>query len=174
VSLDGPTPPSAIDPKSANLSGADSALEGRTIGNQDLNSAPVVPGRMGEVGLEGPPAEFKDPGNANLSGPDANIQSNSSVLGKEIFDTGETRNKKVILGNSNLDGPISNLERNSDDLGNQKLQEPLVDRGKNSVGNAGLEGPISNLEDPTNEIGKGNLSEPPKGNSSNLGNALNE
>ena len=174
VALDGPTPDSNIDPKTANLAGAVSSFESRAIGNQDLESAPVAPGKMDNVLLVGPPAEFKDPGNTNLSGPDSNIQSNSSVLGKELFGTSESENQKVILGNSDLSGAVSNLERNSDDLGSQKLQEPLVDRGKNTVGNAGLEGPAINLEEPTNQIGKGNLSESPKGGSTNLGNSNNE
>jgi hypothetical protein len=170
ITLDGASPDTNIDPKSANLSGAASGLDGRIIGNQKLESAPVVPGKMGEVTLDGPPAEFTDPGNTNLSGPDSNIQSNSSVLGKEIFNTGESNDKKILLGSSNLSGAETNLEKNSDDLGNQKLQEPLIIKGGNNVGNAGLEGPIINLEEPTNNIGKGNLSEPPKGNSANLGN----
>lgn len=170
VALDGASPNSNIDPKSANLSGADGALDGRVIGNQKLESAPVSAGRMDEVTLDGPPAEFTDPGNVNLSGPDSDIQSNSSVLGKELFNTGESNDKKIILGSSNLSGAETSIEKNSDDLGKQKLQEPLIIKRDNNVGNAGLEGPIINLEEPTNNIGKGNLSEPPKGNSANLGN----
>lgn len=138
VPLNGPVIADAVNPKNADLSGVKNALQTNLLGNDPLLEAPVVNPKLGQIELQETVSGFKDPGNANLDSPDTNIQSNSYLLGKELFGNPED-DKKIILGKESLDGPSLNIEKNSEDLGNQNLKESPVDRRKPNPDNADLQ-----------------------------------
>jgi uncharacterized protein YjbI with pentapeptide repeats len=131
IPLDGPAIPNVISPKTANVSGVENTLQSNLIGNENLSGPTIDTTKLGQVDLQETVSGFKDPGNVNLGGPDTDLESNSYVLGKELFGKPKD-DKKIILGKESLDGPTKNLEQNSEDLGNQNLKEPPVNRRPNT------------------------------------------
>jgi hypothetical protein len=137
VPLSGPSVNEVMSQKSANLSGVENDLVKNSLGNEALSSPTIENRRLDSVNLSEPSKEFKDPGNVSLNGPEINVESNSFLLGKEIFPKDDT-SKKANLGNSKLIGPNENLIGDSEELGKQKLDVPPVDKNKTDLGNANL------------------------------------